>query len=217
MGSQVTFSPSEDLIITSADGSTIRSRGTCALMVRLNEFSNFIPYDFVVIDDLAENLILGEDFLRTYGATIDLDNNTLKLKRQHYDSFDPTPRIPRKTSGGATEENSESIWPAEKNSAVEILHAIESIMIKARSVSRVRIRTVISKSHDNFTVEPAVALLLKKSVMFPASLVSLRMVNPPCFSKTTPAKTSQFRKECTSHPATKSKPRDRIRTDGDMQ
>lgn len=51
------------------------------------------PYEFVIVDGLTEDIVLGKDFLRTYEASMYLDLNTLKLmKKQYYKMFDPTPR-----------------------------------------------------------------------------------------------------------------------------
>ena len=132
-------------------------------MVRLNKLPNFVPYEFIVIDNLSEDLILGEDFLRTYGASIDLDRNKLMLKRQHYDSrFDPMRKNERET-----EE------PLADNSRIEKLYSADSVTIQPNYIARVKLKSEILGNRMSFIVEPTAALILKKGIVFPTSLVTL--------------------------------------------
>ena len=141
---QVTFRADKNLRIASADGSTIDSRGSCVLLVRLNKSLNFVPYQFVVIDNLSEDPILGEDFLRTYGAVIDIDNNTLLIKRQHYDPFfDPTPDKSHDKFNEITKEIPECNYSAEK------VFAATSISNNPNTIARVR-----AKTEKSNTVKP---------------------------------------------------------------
>lgn len=76
--------------LRSANRSLIPTRGSCVLEISINKCVCFVPYEFVVIDGLAADLIVGDDFLRTYGAVIDLEKNTFTLSRLQYDAnFDP--------------------------------------------------------------------------------------------------------------------------------
>lgn len=169
----VTFCTSPRLTITSADGSTIDSRGSCVLKIRLNKSRNFVPYEFVVIDSLSEDVILGEDFLRTYGATIDLNENTLILKRQYYDSkFDPTPKnLDQLTRCETLSENPEEV--AKIDSPIERFYAIDSVTIRPNSIARVRVRMKGQTDQKELIMEPASALILKKDVTFPRCLVTI--------------------------------------------
>ena len=155
--------------LRSANRSPIPTRGSCVLEISVNKCVSFVPYEFVVIDGLAADLIVGDDFLRTYGAVLDLEKNTFTLSRHEYDAkFDPNVHETLRRG------NLGAMHVAKEVEKEVRLVAARTVSLEPRTISVVKVRANSEKKIPGLVIaQPTEALLLKKNALFAASLITI--------------------------------------------